>query len=364
MFMANRVMKPLALAVLLAGVSFAKADKIVLVAGGGDGPDGSEATKAKVVQPFAVDFDKEGGILFVEMVGGERLRRIDPNGVLNTLAGTGKKENPGQDGPADQATFNGMHNLIVAKDGTIYLADTFNYRVRKYDPKSKTVQPFAGTGKMGFSGDGGPAKDAQFSQTICIAFSPDEKTMYVCDINNRRVRAIDMETQVVRTVAGNGKQGEPKDGELATEQPLIDPRAIAVDPKGNLYLLERNGHRLRVVDTEGKIKTVAGTGKAGIGGDGGPALEAPMRGPKYLWCAKDGSVLIVDTENHQIRRYIPGKETMELVAGVGKRGKGGVDGDPTKVQMARPHGVIEHPSTGEIYIADSDNGRILKIVKE
>ena len=105
-------------------------------------------------------------------------------------------------------------------------------------------------------------------------------------------------------------------------------------------------------------------GKAGKGGDGGPALMAPMNGPKYLSLDKDGSVLIADTENHQIRRYVPGKEIMELIAGTGKAGKGGVGGDPLKLEMGRPHGVIVHPKTGEIYIADSDNGRVLKIVKE
>jgi DNA-binding beta-propeller fold protein YncE len=332
----------------------ADADTVVLVAGGGEGPDGGPAVGAKVVQPFAVDFAPDGGILFVEMVGGERLRRIGPDGRLTTLAGTGKKESPGRDGPADQATFNGMHNLLVAPDGLVYLADTFNGRVRKYDPNTRTVAPFAGTGGKGFSGDGGPAAKATFGQTICIAFGPGAKVMYICDIT----------TGVVTTVAGNGQKGEPKDGEPAASQPLIDPRAVACDDKGHLYVLERNGHRLRVVRPDGTIRTVAGTGKKGIGGDGGPALQASFNGPKFLACCRDGSVLIADTENHQIRRYIPGREIVELVAGTGQAGKAGLGGDPKQLQMARPHGVSEHPTTGELYIADSENGRVLKIVKD
>jgi YVTN family beta-propeller protein len=260
--------------------------------------------------------------------------------------------------------FNGMHDLKIAPDRTVYLADTFNNRIWKYDPKTTQVAPFAGTGKKGFAGDAGPATKAEFSQTIGIALTPDGKKLYVADIGNRRVRAIDTTTGVVTTVAGNGSKGIPEDGKPAAQQPLVDPRAVAVDGKGNVYVLERSGHALRVVGPDGAIKTVAGTGKPGKGGDGGSALKAALNGPKYLEIDRDGSVLILDTENHQLRRYVPGKETIELVAGTGAKGAAGVGGDPLKLEMSRPHGVTVHPKTGELYIADSDNGRILKIVRE
>jgi len=328
--------------------------KVMLVAGGGMGGDA-----AKVVQPFSVAFDAAGNTLFVEMVGGERLRQIDTAGKLTTLAGTGKKGLKLGDG--QQCEFNGMHDLAIAPDGTVFLADTFNNQIHQYDPKTKAVTAFAGTGKKGFAGDGGPAAKAEFSQTICIALTTDGKTLYVADIGNKRVRAIDVTAGTVSTVAGTGKAGVPKDGEPAKGQPLVDPRALTVDAKGNLYILERGGHALRVVGTDGKIRTVAGTGKAGKGGDGGPALKAAMNGPKYAAPDKDGSILIADTENHQIRRYRPESGTMELVAGSGK-GKA-FDTDPMKLQLARPHGVKVHPKTGDIYIADSDNGRILKLTK-
>ena len=138
---------------------------------------------------------------------------------------------------------------------------------------------------------------------------------------------------------------------------------MACDDKGNVYILERNGHALRVIDKDGKIRTVAGSGKKGSGGNGGPALKAEFNGPKYVSLDRDGSVLIADTENHQIRRYIPGKEVVELVAGTGKAGKG-FDADPLKCELARPHGVSVHPKTGDLYIADSDNGRILKVERK
>jgi DNA-binding beta-propeller fold protein YncE len=355
----------LAAAVLVAACGTASADKVVLVAGGGDGEDGSEATKAKLVQPFAVAFGTLGrreNIYFVEMVGGERLRMIDSDGKVRTVAGTGKKGDTTADphGDASKAEFNGMHNLAVTKDGRIYLADTFNNRVRAFDPFRQYMMPVAGTGKKGFAGDGDVAEKAEFAEVICIALSPDEKTLYVADIGNKRVRAIDLETRKVSTVAGTGKSGVPKDGEPAKDQPLVDPRAVACDDKGNLYILERGGHALRVVDKDGKILTVAGSGKKGSGGNGGKALEAEFNGPKFVSIDRDGSVLIADTENHQIRRYVPGKEVVELVAGSGKAG-GKLDPDPLKVELARPHGVSVHPKTGDLYIADSDNGRILKI---
>jgi DNA-binding beta-propeller fold protein YncE len=143
----------------------------------------------------------------------------------------------------------------------------------------------------------------------------------------------------------------------------VDPRAVAADDKGNVYVLERSGHALRVIDKGGKIRTVAGDGKKGNAGNGGPALKAELNGPKYVSIDRDGSVLIADTENHQIRRYVPGKETVELVMGTGKAGKG-LDADPLKCELARPHGVSVHPKTGDLYVADSDNGRILKVERK
>lgn len=350
-----RTLLTLVAAVLCGGV--ATADKVVLVAGGGDGADGTDAAKAKVVQPFAVDFAADGTVYFVEMVGGERFRSIDKAGKVHTLAGNGKKGNAAGGGDPLKAEFNGMHNLAVHGD-TVYLADTFNATVRTFDLKAKQLAPFAGTGTKGYAD--GPAPKAEFKETICIALTPDGKTLYVADIGNKRVRAIDTKSVAVTTVAGTGTAGVPKDGELAAKQPLVDPRAVAADDKGNVYVLERGGHALRVIDKEGKIRTVAGTGKKGNGGNGGPALKAEMNGPKYASIDRDGSVLIADTENHQIRRYIPGKETVELVMGTGKAGKG-FEADPLKCELARPHGVSVHPKTGDLYVADSDNGRILKI---
>jgi DNA-binding beta-propeller fold protein YncE len=341
---------------LLFSAAPARADKLVLVAGGGTGRDGTEATKAELVHPFGVDFQGER-ILIVEMAKGERLRTIDAKGRLVTLAGKeGEKGSDGDGQPADSATFNGMHGLAVGPGQAVFLADSFNNRVRKYDFVTKCVLPFAGTGTKGFAGDGGPARDAQFGAVYCVGFDPDKKYLYITDLDNRRIRRVDMKTNVVTTVAGNGQTGVPKDGEDALKQPLVDPRAHAVDGSGNLWVLERGGHALRVVDPKGKIRTVAGTGKAGMGT--GKALEAALNGPKHLCIDNDGSVLIADTENHRIVRYSPKDGTLTPVAGTGK--KGNTLGDPLTAELDQPHGVILHG--GEIYIADSSNDRVVKIV--
>jgi DNA-binding beta-propeller fold protein YncE len=285
---------------------------------------------------------------------------VDGKGVLTVVAGTGEKGDAGDGGPAKKATFNGMHNLAVAPSGDIYLADTWNNRVRKIEANTGVISAFAGTGEKGFGGDGGPAAKAQFGGVYCVALDPKGEQLYVADLDNRRIRAIDLKTNVVRTVAGNGKKGVPSDGAVAAEAPLFDPRAVAADAAGNVYVLERSGHALRVVSRDGKIRTVVGTGKAGAGGDGGEAIKASLNGPKHLCVDAEGNVIIADAENHLIRKYLLKEGKIVRVAGTGKRGSAGVGGDPLRAELSRPHGVFAHPS-GAIYIVDSDNHRILKI---
>jgi len=348
----------LVLTALLPGV--ARADTLTLVAGGGDGPDGSPAAAARLVAPFAVGFAADGGVYVAEMKG-ERLRKVLPGGTVVTLAGTGRAGDGGDGGPGPKAEFHGMHGLAVGPDGLVYLADTWNNRVRRFDPKTGTVTAFAGTGAKGFGGDGGPAVRAVFGGVYSVALDPAGKALVVADLDNRRVRVIDAATGVVKTVAGNGKKGVPADGAPATEQPLVDPRAAAADAAGNVYVLERNGHALRVVGRDGRVRTVAGTGKPGAAGVGGPALAAAMNGPKHLSVDRDGTVLIADTENHRVLRYVPADGTLRLVAGTGTKGSTGLGGDPRRAELSQPHGVLAHPTTGDTYIADSGNDRVLRI---
>jgi sugar lactone lactonase YvrE len=323
-----------AVPILLAAAAAGRADTVELVKGG-------------LKQPFAVAWQADGALVFVEMTPSHRLARISPDGTVTTLAG--------------KPALNGPHDVLVSADGGILVADTFGHAVRRF--AGGELLPFAGTGEKGYAGDGGPAAKAKFDEAYSIALSRDGKSLYVVDLKNRRVRRIDLATGVVHPFAGNGQKGTGADGQPAVSQPLNDPRAVAADSAGNVYVLERGGHRLKVVRPDGTLHTVAGTGKAGRGGDGGPGLSAAFNGPKYIAIDRDDTVLICDTENHQIRRYVPRSGTVELVAGTGKKGAAGVGGPADELELARPHGVAVHPASGDLYIADSDNDRILKVVR-
>ena len=334
--------------------------RLELVAGGGTGAEGTSALEAEITSPFGVSFDAAETLYFVEMTG-NRVRKVGPGGRVTTLAGTGRKGSGGDDGPAAQAELNGPHSLAVAGNGDIFIADTWNNRIRKIDGRSGRITNVAGTGRQGFAGDGGPAAQAEFGGIYCLALDETRQTLDLADLDNRRVRRIDLKTGFVTTVAGNGKKGIPVDGDLARSAPLVDPRAVAIDGLGNLFVLERGGHALRVVDRAGKIRTVVGTGKPGDAGDGGNARQARLNGPKHLCVDAAGNVLVADTENHRVRIYRPGDGTIDGVAGTGRKGNKGLGGPPREAELNQPHGVTVGPG-GVLYISDSSNNRILKIV--
>jgi DNA-binding beta-propeller fold protein YncE len=295
------------------------------------------------------------------MTKGERVLKVDKSGILRVIGGTGQKGYTGDGGPATEATVNGIHNLVILPNGDLLLADSFNSTLRKIDAKTGTITTVAGNGQKGFKGDGGPAKDAQFSTLIQIALDPAGKHVYMADIGNNRIRRLDLASGTVTTVAGNGRKGVPTDGADATGAPLVDPRAVTPDAAGGFYILERGGHALRYVDPAGKIKTVVNAaGTKGFSGDDGPAIQATMNGPKYTLLDRDGTVLIADAENHVIRRYDPKSGQITRVAGTGKPGAAGLDGDPLQCELRRPHGVTIAPD-GTLYITDSYNERILRI---
>jgi sugar lactone lactonase YvrE len=338
------------------------AAKIELVAGGGPQNPPAPATAVQLREPFGVEFTPAGEMVIVEMSGGERVLRVDPMGVLHHVAGNGRKGFSGDGGDPKAAEFNGIHNLAILPDGTIFLADTWNQRVRRLDAQFRHIDTWAGDGRKGHAGDGGPATAASFGMVIQVALDPRSEHLYVADIASLRVRRIGLQNGLVETVAGNGRKGVPPDGAMAKDAPLVDPRAVVPDHAGGFYILERGGHALRYVDAQGRIQTVAGTGKAGLSGDGGTALAATFNGPKHACLDRDGTVLIADAENHVIRRFDPKTNTILRVAGTGKKGAAGLGGDPLACELNRPHGVTIGPD-GLLYITDSYNDRILRIAK-
>ncbi len=329
--------------------------RLTLVAGG----PGASTDQAQIVSPFGVAFDGEKTLFFVEMTG-RRVRKIGRDSLATTVAGTGQEGSSGDQGPAVRAELNGPHSLAVTRNGDIFVADTWNNRIRKVDAKTGSITNFAGTGKKAFSGDGGPATQAEFGGVYCLALDEANQTLALADLDNRKIRQIDLKTVVVSTVAGNGNRGVPADWDDARRAPLVDPRAVALDGRGNVYILERSGHALRVVDRSGKIRTLAGTGQPGDSGDGGDARRARLNGPKHLCVSPRGSVFIADTENHRIRVYDPESGTIATIAGTGRKGTAGLGGPARDAELSQPHGVTVGPD-GFLYIADSSNNRIVKL---
>jgi sugar lactone lactonase YvrE len=301
-------------------------------------------------EPFGVAFDREGNGYVVEHKG-EVILRIDGKGMVSLFAGTGEVGNSGDGGRATQALMFDPHGIAITRDGAwMYVADTRNHTVRRIDRRNGIITTIAGTGQEGFSGDGGPATQAMFKGTFGIALAPDDRALYIADLGNKRVRKLDLRSGIVSTVAGNGQAGVPAEGALAKDSPLMDPRAVAVDSRHRVYVLERNGNALRVVESDGRIHTVIA-----------PGMVTPdLKGPKHLCVDPQDRVVIADAENHLIRRYDPKSGATITIAGTGAKGDTIDAKDPLRTELNRPHGVFVTGS-GDLYIADSYNHRILRV---
>src|SRR5262245_36101186 len=324
--------------------------KIECVAGCGCSLDGT-AKGARLVEPFGVAFDRQGNWYICEYKG-QRVTKVDTKGSATLFAG---RDNQNPEGSArGRLDFNDPHGLVISKDQKMFVADTLNHRAVEIEMKTGRAAAVAGQGRAGYSGDGGPAVEAMFNQFYAVDINRGGDKLYITDLGNRRVRLLDLKSGVVTTIAGNGQSGVPPDGADAAQSPLVDPRAAAVDSKGNVYILERRGNALRVVDKAGKIRTV-------IAPETMAGARAPgLNGPKHLCVDLQDNVIIADTENHLILKYEPKSGAVEVIAGSGEKGDRLVTGDPLKTQLNRPHGVFVHPS-GALYISDSDNNRVLKL---
>ncbi len=311
--------------------------------------EGVEPVESPWRKPFGLAFDGNNTAWLVEYEVGRLWKRSGGASEWELFAGAEEEGYSGDGGPASAARFRKMHNVAATPSGDLYISDTSNHAVRKIEGATGNISTLAGNGKAGFAGDGGPASAAQFNLPICVSLDPACEALYIADINNKRIRKIELASGNISTVAGNGKAGVPEEGALATESPLADPRAAAVDAAGNLYILERGGHALRVVDAAGKIRTVIGDGKAGA--NDGPARAARLKAPKHICLDSQGRVLIADEGNHAIRRYDPATETVETLLGSRR-------GHPA-ITLKSPHGVTVHE--GKLYVVDSYHDRLLRV---
>lgn len=323
--------------------------------------DGGPATSAQIDNPFGVIRGPDGAIWFCEYTG-HKIRRVAPDGTISTIAGTGKKGYSGDGGPALEATFNLPHELRFDAKGDLYVVDMTNHAVRKIDLKTKVITTVAGTGTAGYSGDGGPGVKAQLKQPHSIQFGPDGH-LYICDIGNHVIRRLDLASGIITTVAGTGKPGPTPDGAPVTGTPLKGPRSMDFDAQGNLWLATREGNQVFKIDLKGnKIHHIAGTGAKGLTGNGGPAKDCTLSGPKGIALDSEGNVWLADCESHTIRVIHASTGIIDLVVGTGEKGDG-PDGDPLKCKLARPHGVFADKD-GTVFIGDSESHRVRLLKKK
>jgi len=320
----------------------------------GDGAAG--CSDSQVDDPFGLAIGPDGALYFCE-VGNQRIRRLDLQArTISTVAGSGERGYSGDGGPAAEAAMNMPHELCFDRDGNIYVVERDSHAVRKIDRAAGTISTVAGTGEDGFGGDGGPATQARLRQPHSIAFDASGHLL-ICDIGNHRVRRLDPETGILDTFAGTGGREPTPDGASIAGTPLNGPRTIVVGPDGALYLALREGNAIYRVDpAAGRIEHLGGTGEQGYTGDGGPAREATLAGPKGLAYGPGGVLYVADTENHAIRAIDLGTGIITTVLGTGERGDG-PEPDPLACRLARPHGLWATPDGG-LYIADSEAHRI------
>lgn len=328
---------------------------------GGTG-DRGPALQARLNMPFDVAFDA-GGNLYLSDTNNHRIRRVDAaSGTITTIAGSGRKGFSGDGGPAIEAELNEPYGLAIDGQGNVYFADRLNRRVRKVEAATGRITTIAGNGSKTYSGDGGPAQDAGLVEPNGVALDADGGRLFIADVAGHRIRVINLASGRIDTFAGNGQARDAGDGGPAAKAAIHGARAVAVGPDGTVFILEREGNRLRGVDRQsGIITTRAGTGAKGFAGDGGPALAATFNGPKELDVDAAGNIFVVDTENHAIRRIDGTTGIITTVAGDGKRGGQGDGGPPRAARLDRPHGVAV-ARDGTIYIGDTGNHRVRKVV--
>lgn len=319
--------------------------------------DGRDADEAELNQPFGVIRGADGMVYFCDTAN-HRVRRINLDGTIETIAGNGQAGYAGDGGPAVYAALKEPYEIRFDRAGNLFIVERLNHTVRRVDAETQMISTVAGTGKPGFGGDGGPGTNAQLNEPHSIQFDP-AGNLYICDIRNHRVRKLDMKTGMISTFSGTGEPKMAADGTTFSNAPLNGPRALDFDADGNLWLALREGNAVYKFDMKaGTLHHVAGVGgKPGYAGDGGPAKKAVLGGPKGISVSPTGEVYLADTESHTIRRIDPKKGTIELVAGTGKKGKGSGE-DPRAFALSRPHGVFVDKN-GRVLIGDSESHRVL-----
>lgn len=348
----------LALAVNTSAVIADESARVDVFAGSGS-PAGREAAyepAAPALPPLQISLGNPFGVevrgtdVWITTVDDHCVWRtaLSPTGIRR-VAGSGVEGLSADGVGALHAAFRWPHEVRVDERGDLYIADTRNHVIRRVDAESGEVSTLAGNGHPGFAGDGATGAEVQFDQPHSVALDGDGGLL-VADTKNHRVRRIDLVSGVTETIAGTGERELPEDGAVAATAPLFGPRSLAVDASA-IWIVLREGNSIWRLDrSDGTLRRIAGTGEKGYEGDGGPALDATFNGPKGLCVADDGALLVVDTENHAVRRIDLDSGRIDTIIG----GTRGVPADGLK----RPHGIAPLPGGGCL-LADSEHNRVL-----
>lgn len=344
-------MKRLLFILLLLPV-FANGQIITTIAGNGtDGYSGDNgpATAAEISSSgIAVD---GSGNVFIADQGNNRIRKVDPSGIITTIAGNGTAGNTGNGGPATDAEIWYPNVVTIDKYGNVFIAD--GNVVCKVDPAG-IITIIAGNGMTGYSGDGGAATNATFRGIGGVAIDT-SGDLYISDGTTNVVRKVD-NSGIITTIAGNGIAGLSGDGGAATAAELNGPGSVAVDDSSNIYVAEGGNNRIRKINFNGIINTIAGQDTSGYNGDNRPATTAELNGPSGVKVDNQGNVYFVDAFNDRIRR-VNTLGIITTIAGTGIGGYSGDGGNPTLAELEIPSDVALDPN-GNIYISDADNYRI------
>ncbi len=344
--------------VLLSSAGFAQSGIISTAAGTGEeGFNGYNgfATSMMLRAPRGVTVDSMGNIYFSDS-GNFRVCKVTSEGIFTTIAGTGISAYGGDGGLATAATLSGPTGTAIDTLGNLYIADQILPRIRKINAAG-TITTVAGDGTAGFGGDGGPATSANLSNPQYVAVDA-VGNLYIADSGNNRIRKVN-EAGIITTIAGNGTAGFGGDGGLATGAQLNNPIGISFDVAGNLYIADYYNNRIRKVDAAGIISTVAGNGSVGFDGDGGPAIEAQLLTPENVWVDEAGNLFITDYGNDRVRK-VDTNGIISTIAGTGLLGFSGDGGPAAAAKLYYPLD-IAGDSDGNLIFADVGNNRIRKI---
>ncbi len=335
---------------------------ISTIAGGGSGGDGGPATEAIIGSPSNVILDKQGNIYLTDE--NRRVRKISTDGIITTVAGTMFRDYGGDGGPATEAKLHTPKGMAVDSTGNLYIADSGNHRIRKVDTNG-IITTIAGTGQRGYNGDGIPADEATLNWPDGLVLD-NAGNIYFSDSQNYRVRKISV-NGIISTIAGN-VGGYSGDGGPAIDANFVKPEDLAIDSIGNIYITDSFIHCVRKIDTDGIINTFAGFCNffhAGNEGDGGPATSASLETPRGVAVDQTNNLYISDFTSHRIRKVnadgiISTLTNPDVLGGSAGGGFSGDGGPASEALLKFPTGVTVD-SAGNVYISDTANDRIRKV---